>query len=508
MVNYGYEELSSALPIQAVHLCIPLLRPDKQIRVLDLGIVGLGSPTTAPALHGRLRVLSELKDEQYSALSYVWAQEDPGTVQRENRLVIHCDSHQHEARLGPNCWSALWHLSKIRGPLTIWVDAICINQKNDEEKIPQIALMCNVYTSAQTTYFWLGEAAYGTDKAMDYILGGLISRHVGQDVKILKITTNILIRLMTFRVYPHYSGLKEIFSRSWIKRLWTLQECLLSRGGVIVCGEKSIPWLDFVCALESIHYFRTHPWSIQFDDLYLPWLNLANLFCWFTDTTGNPLEQEQLRLNHVLEHLNQSGPMVQSHLHNIKWAARLVLIVLTITSLLPYYLNAWFLSLPFFLLLFYFRRSRPKTAALLFPTSQHSILEELRNREVGNPEDVYNGMMGILGDDSSSPQGSLHDVYRRLCASLILKTQSLDILLFANTCTDNNYCSWVINWSSKTPQLWGKALYYMDAQTPGDLARDAHRINPRTGPGNERDWFRIFEGIVLRIYIKYSADNR
>lgn len=528
MTTYGYEELSSASPIQAVHLCVPLPHPGKQIRVLDLDTVGLSSPTTAPVLHGRLRVLSELKDEQYSALSYVWAQEDPGTTQRENRLVIHCDSHQHQARLGPNCWSALWHLSKIKGPLTIWVDAICINQKHDEEKIPQIALMRNVYTLAQTTYFWLGEASKGTDKAMDYLLGGMISRDVGQNAAILRITVNILIRIMTFRVYPHHSGLKEIFSRSWIDRLWTLQECLLSRQGVIVCGEKSISWLDFVCALESIHYFRTHPWSIRFDDMYLPWLNLANLSRWFTEDTENPSNQEQLRLNRVLEHLNlcgwltehiktlshleqlmlnrvlehfnQPAPMVQAHLNNIKWATRLVFILLSVTSLLNP--NPSFLFLPLALLLFILRKSRPKNIGLFFPTSQHSIMEELRRREVGDPKDVYNGMVGILGDDASNPQECLQDVYRRLCASLIHKTQSLDILLFANNCPDNNCCSWVIDWNSETPQLWGKALYFMGRHTSRDLAGSAHRVNPRTEPGNERDPFKTAKSMILRIYNK------
>lgn len=503
MATYGYEELSSASPIQAVHLCVPLLRPDKQIRVLDLETVGSGPPTTAPALRGRLRVLSELKGEQYSALSYVWAQEDPGTTQRENRLFIHCDSHQHEARLGPNCWSALWHLSKIKGPLTIWVDAICINQKNDEEKIPQIALMCNVYTSAQTTYFWLGEASKGTDEAMDYLLRGMISRDAGQGAEILRITANILIRMVTFRVYPHRSGLKEIFSRYWIKRLWTLQECLLSREGVITCGEKTIPWLDFVCALESIYYFHTHPWSLQFDDLYLPWLNLANLSRWFTENVSNSLEQEQPRLDHVLEHINQPGTVNQAHLQNIKWATRLIFILLGVASVLSLVLRVSYLF-PLYLLLIIIQSFRPKSTSLFFPTNQHSILEELRNREVGDPKDVYNGLVGILGDNPSEPQEPLHDVYRRLCASLIHKTQSLDILLFANTCADNNYSSWVVNWNSKMPQLWGKALYFMDRQPPTDLVRGTHYINPRTEPGNVQGRFRIVKGTILCIYTKCS----
>lgn len=506
MVNYGYEELSSALPIQAVHLCVPLSHPDKQIRVLDLDPVHVdASPSSSPALQGRLRVLSDLGNEQYSALSYVWAQEDPDTLQRENRLVIHCHNHQHEARLGPNCWSALWHLSKIQGPLTIWVDAICIDQKNDWEKSPQIALMCEAYTSAQKTYFWLGEAAKGTGQAMDYLSTDMIPRGTGRGAEILRLTANILIRTVTFRVYPHRSGIKEIFSRPWIKRLWTLQECLLTRKGVVVCGEKSIPWLDFVCALESIHYFHANFRLLIFDDLYLPWLNLANLSRWFKENTGNSLHHEQPRLDHVLGNLDQPGPMAQEHLQNIKWAIRLVFLLYVVISLnslfiLHYHLLWALFTIPF---LSYIRRLNSEMFGLFSPASQYWILEELRNREVGNPKDVYNGMVGILGGDPSSPQERLHDVHRRLSASLIRKTQSLDTLLFANTCTDNNYCSWVINWNSKTPQLWGKALNFVYEPTLTELFRDSMRVTMRIDPRTEsRDEWDQLQGIVLRIYTK------
>lgn len=462
MANYGYEELSSAFSVQTVHLCVPLPHPDKQIRVLDLDQVHSGSPITS-RLHGRLRVLHEPGNQEYSALSYVWAQEDPGTLQRDNRLIIHCDGHQHEARISPNCWSALWHLS-INGPLTIWVDAICIDQENNAEKIPQISLMRNIYTLAQTTYFWLGEAASGTNEAMDYLLRDETLISMGEVKDTVLIALNISCRILTFQTHPHRSGLKEIFSRQWIQRLWTLQECLMSKNGIVMCGGKSIPWLDLVCALESIHYFHTHRWSLQFDDLYLPWLNLANLTRWFA-------ENQQLGLNQISGNLDRPDPRVQAHLLCLKWSVRVVLITFAVFYISVIFSFCWPLLfwLPFVPPFSIFRRSAGKKTRLFFPITQHSILEELRSREVGNPKDMYNGMVGILGDDPSDTEDGLHVVYRKLCTSLIRRTRSLDVLLFTNTCADNNYCSWVINWNTTTPQLWGKALHYMDKRTIRDI---------------------------------------
>lgn len=465
MANYGYEELS-ALPVQAVHLCVPFPHPDKQIRVLDLDPVHSETPPIAQALHGRLRVLSEPKDHEYTALSYVWAQQDPGTLQRENRLIIHCNDHLHEARLGPNCWSALWHLCKImrHSTLTIWVDSICIDQKNDEEKKQQISLMCSIYRSAQTTYFWIGETTRDTNKAMGFLSRKettINTRGVGHTFLIF---IQIFKYMTTFRTYPHRSGLREIFSQQWIKRLWTLQECLLSRQGIIVCGEKSVPWTVFVCALESIHYFHTHPWSLHFDGSYLPWLNLANLTRCFAENSWDSL-------GGVSENFTNPDSNVQAHLHCLKLAVRISFIIFGLFfviaglsfAIIGLYLFGFGLFCFSFSCFYVFPYGPPK-ARLYFPRTQHPILDELRYREVRDPKDIYNGMIGILGDDASNTEGSLYVVYRRLCTRLIDKTRSLDVLLFANTCADNNYCSWVINWNSTIPQLWGKAIYYMEKQ--------------------------------------------
>lgn len=474
MTNSGYEELSSALPVQAVHLCVPLPHPDKQIRVLDLDPVHSESPPISQALHGRLRVLSEPTGHEYTALSYVWAQEDPGTLERENRLIIHCKDHRHEARLWPNCWSALWHLCKINRPLTltIWVDSICIDQKNDEEKEHQISLMCGIYRSAQTTYFWLGEATKDTNKSMDFLSRNIIATNTRGFENTLLMVIQIFKYLGTLRQYPHRSGLQDIFGRQWIKRLWTLQECLLSSNGFIVCGEKLVPWGDFVCALESIHFFHTHPWSIHFDGSYLPWLNLANLTRWFAENASNSL-------GGVSRNLRYPVSKFQAHLDCLKWAVRISFVLFALNFWLSYMQPYFAIGALFHLISFFLRLSNQENVGLFFPRTPHSILEELQNRDVRDPKDRYNGMVGILGDDASNTGESLYVVYRRLCTSLICKTGSLDVLLFANTCTDNNYGSWVIDWNSTMPQLWGKAIYYMEKRRPEGVVPDELNIESR-----------------------------
>lgn len=497
MANYGYEELSSALPVQSVYPCVPLPYPDKQIRVLDLDPVHSESPSVAQALHGRLRILSDSADDEYVALSYVWRQEDPGTLKRENRLIIHCNDHQHVVPLRPNCWSALWHLCRIKRPLPlrIWADSICIDQNNDEEKKQQISRMSAIYISAQTTYFWLGEATKDTNKAMDFLSSHRITMNTQGVGNILLIA----IKIFTYRRYPYRSGLQEIFGRQWIKRLWTLQECLLSSNGFIVCGEKLISWGDFVCALESIDYFHDHPWSLLFDGSYLPWLNLAKLTQWFAEESSNSPDGVPSNLRHPVSKF-------QAHLDCLKWATRIIFF-LGLLFYLAALITALIAGLFDFVLSlftdFFLSGSNARAVRLFFPRTPHSILEELQNRDVWDPKDRYNGMVGIFGDDASNTGESLYVVYRRLCTSLICTTKSLDVLLSANTCVDNNYRSWVINWDSTMPQIWGRAIYYMEKRSSIGVIPDLWNFEPRTSERKRLTLSRFdpIQGIIfLRIY--------
>ena len=52
------------------------------------------------------------------------------------------------------------YLRRLRDPvdsLVLWVEAICINQKDNNEKAHQVAMMREIYSSCQKMIIWLGE---------------------------------------------------------------------------------------------------------------------------------------------------------------------------------------------------------------------------------------------------------------------------------------------------------------------------------------------------------------
>lgn len=90
---------------------------------------------------------------KYEALSYTWGSSDnPQTVHVDDSL-----SHQPTTLLiGQNLACAIRHLRYSDRPRTLWVDAICINQDDIQERGNQVACMGHIYSLASRVIAWLG----------------------------------------------------------------------------------------------------------------------------------------------------------------------------------------------------------------------------------------------------------------------------------------------------------------------------------------------------------------
>lgn len=73
--------------------------------------------------------------------------------------------------VGGELYSALRRLRKEDEDLRIWVDAICINQSDIEERNLHVKMMGEVYGKAQTVRVWLGEAVGIEEMAMRCLEG-------------------------------------------------------------------------------------------------------------------------------------------------------------------------------------------------------------------------------------------------------------------------------------------------------------------------------------------------
>jgi hypothetical protein len=124
----------------------------------------------------------------------------------------------------------LRHESMVR---ILWIDAICIDQSNIEERNHQVPLMKTIYSNATTVRVWLGNPTTGSDDAI------VILKEIGQGVPLqeIKIQGRII----------HDDDIKtmiELMNRPWWNRTWVQQELLLAKRAVFHCGFSWFEWSD------------------------------------------------------------------------------------------------------------------------------------------------------------------------------------------------------------------------------------------------------------------------
>lgn len=126
----------------------PLDQARREIRLLSIDIKNHGDE------HDDIRctiVTKSLDDVrgQHETLSYVWGQKRSDGSAHVNSQAVHL-TVSLETFLRE--WRRRAREAKITGPpLPIWVDAICLDQKDDLELSAQVGMMSNIYQSARGT---------------------------------------------------------------------------------------------------------------------------------------------------------------------------------------------------------------------------------------------------------------------------------------------------------------------------------------------------------------------
>ncbi|KUJ09719.1 HET-domain-containing protein, partial [Mollisia scopiformis] len=84
---------------------------------------------------------------KYEALSYAWGRAD---------VVKGVELNGRRVEIRVNLWLALVHLRRTKEERLLWIDAICINQADLEERSEQVQIMAYIYSRAKRVLVWLG----------------------------------------------------------------------------------------------------------------------------------------------------------------------------------------------------------------------------------------------------------------------------------------------------------------------------------------------------------------
>ena len=102
-------------------------------------------------IYGELTNVSHRSCPRYYALSYEWG----NSVSKQPIIVKSC-AIEFAVSVTLNLHLAIQHLVRELEDLVIWIDAICINQSDDEERAQQVLIMRDIYAQAEETFVWLG----------------------------------------------------------------------------------------------------------------------------------------------------------------------------------------------------------------------------------------------------------------------------------------------------------------------------------------------------------------
>jgi hypothetical protein len=167
----------------------------------------------------------------------------------------------------PNLDAALRQFRRNQGKnnRVIWIDAICINQEDLEERSRQVKLMRRIYTNSSRLVVWLGVADEEARVAASFIakiyekntsgraeqqswethLGGNVGSKLRPWAARLKLSPG----------FAHtYRALGEFLARAWFRRAWIIQELAAAgdENTIYQCGDAQISSL----AMASLFPFR------------------------------------------------------------------------------------------------------------------------------------------------------------------------------------------------------------------------------------------------------------
>jgi hypothetical protein len=301
-----------------LYAAVPIQRERGSIRLLRI----LPGPESQLVSCELFRVTFETSPS-YKALSYAWANGPVFSQTPTN--PIYCNGVP--ILVSVNLYAALRSLRQLRVPVDIWVDSICINQKDLTERAQQVGMMRQIYSNSEEVVIWLAEPSEHDDLGMesaasptpgtltrihwhgderdrpkwDLFLARQKERQKTMDIHSRDIFGAFCVLwLLSMGVKAadvvhlrHISqsvgiinGLHAIMEQSWWSRTWVVQETVVAINATVHYGSVSAPWSMFA---DAAVFYQTSQLTTSVESVY-PYIRPLNLFArTITDIEGTRL---------------------------------------------------------------------------------------------------------------------------------------------------------------------------------------------------------------------------
>jgi hypothetical protein len=160
----------------------------------------------------------------------------------------------------------------MRKQFPLWIDAMCINQEDSNERDEQVRRMKWIYRRAERILIWFGNYNEPCDEAFHFDVGrwGIGQLEENSETKarsaiVLALSLKPVATVQdNSEVFISLEGithsqdlqvwaqLSRLFHRPWFEHLWIIQKLAVSRRAVVLWGRMQTPWQTLEQAAKFI----------------------------------------------------------------------------------------------------------------------------------------------------------------------------------------------------------------------------------------------------------------
>ncbi|KAI4206284.1 MAG: hypothetical protein LQ346_001180 [Caloplaca aetnensis] len=168
------------------------------------------------------------REQHYQALSYSWG----GHLMLRRIITLNDRSYL----VTDTVFNALKELRLPDEERRLWIDAICINQGDLEERGWQVTLMDSIYRRAEKVIVWLGQGSPQLDRSHGAVFRVIRNMDNASPKEIDSIRDSI----------------EELTRARWWSRVWIVQEIALAMSVVVRSGPNEVSWDALTVCLQRL----------------------------------------------------------------------------------------------------------------------------------------------------------------------------------------------------------------------------------------------------------------
>jgi hypothetical protein len=188
-------------------------------------------------------------DTSYTAISYMWGRRDADQVIELDKPAF---------SVTENLWTCLRKFRNHRDDNYFWVDAICINQKDSDERNSQVSQMGTIYAKAQEVVIWPRNPTRKLENASVLRAMNFVRTIVESKQSNITFATHFLSFYQDPECDERWSELAALCQTEYWSRVWIVQETVLASKIILHCedGDKSttssLDWNDFMQVCQAL----------------------------------------------------------------------------------------------------------------------------------------------------------------------------------------------------------------------------------------------------------------